>query len=65
MNFNCGMLRPECSKMKANCLQIFVLGALTPVKIRTRGKNLAKSLTEQRKKLRQESSKREPSSHLF
>lgn len=59
------MLRPECSKMKANCLQIFVLAALTPVKMQTtRGKNLAKSLTEQRKKLRQESGKQETSSHL-
>lgn len=64
VNFNSGMLQPECSKMKANCLQIFVLGALTPVKMQTRGKNLAKSLTEQRKKLRQESSKQEPSFHL-
>lgn len=51
--------------MKANCLQIFALGALTSVKMwTTRGKNLAKSLTEQRKKLGQESGKQETSSHL-
>lgn len=50
---------------KANCLQIFALGALTSVKMwTTRGKNLAKSLTEQRKKLGQESGKQETSSHL-
>lgn len=55
----------ECSNMKANCLQIFALGALTSVKMwSTRGKNLAKSLTEQRKKLGQESGKQETSSHL-
>lgn len=51
--------------MKAKCLQIFVLAALTPVKMQTtRGKNLAKSLTEQRKKLWQESGKQETSFHL-
>lgn len=64
-NFNFGMLQPECSNMKANCLQIFVLGALTSVKMwTTRGKNSAKSLTEERKKLGQESGKQETSSHL-
>ena len=51
--------------MKAKCLQIFALAALTPVKMQTtRGKNLAKSLTEQRKKLWQESGKQERSFHL-
>lgn len=59
------MLQPECSNMKANCLQIFALGALTSVKMwTTRGKNSAKSLTEERKKLGQESGKQETSSHL-
>lgn len=59
------MFQPECSKMKAKCLQIFALAALTPVKMQTtRGKNLAKSLTEQRKKLWQESGKQETSFHL-
>lgn len=64
-NFNFRMFWLECSNMKANCLQIFALGALTSVKMwTTRGKNLAKSLTEQRKKLGQESGKQETSSHL-
>lgn len=64
-NFNFSLFWLECSNMKANCLQIFALGALTSVKMwNTRGKNLAKSLTEQRKKLGQESGKQETSSHL-
>lgn len=64
-NFNFGVLQPESTNMKANCLQIFALGALTSVKMwNMREKNLAKSLTEQRKKLGQESGKQETSSHL-
>lgn len=64
-NFNFGVLQPESANMKANCLQIFALGALTSAKMwNMREKNLAKSLTEQRKKLGQESGKQETSSHL-
>lgn len=64
-NFNISLFWLECSNMKANCLQIFALSALTSVKMwNTREKNLAKSLTEQRKKLGQESGKQETSSHL-
>lgn len=64
-NFNFGMLQPECSNMKANCLQIFALGALTSLNMwTTREKDLAKSLAGERKKLGQESGKQETSSHL-
>lgn len=48
-----------------SCLQSFALGALAPVKMWTRGKNSARSLTEQRKNLWQKSGKWETSSHLF
>lgn len=31
-NFNFGRVQPECSTMKANCLQIFALGAYHELK---------------------------------
>lgn len=62
---NFGRLQPECSTMKANCLQIFTLVPSHQLKCGIQEeKNLAKSLKEGRKEVGQESGKQETSSHL-
>lgn len=60
-NFDFTVLWPERSNMKANCLQISSLGALTSVQMwNTRGKNLTQSWREPREKLGQESNRKHP-----